>query len=255
MTRKNVCLNVSSAFNFTYLIDMKKTIFILIGTAVSAITTLLLIGDCSNNSSSPTQIPHTIFDRDSSAEQLTLRIVIPKRMSKDSLIEISRQLKEERHWKGDLVCSFYIKVPFKGTPWATTTYSSNFPEYGNSKDKEDNAIDFKQIGISQSLADSLSLLKSDTLSENKQLASFIHDAFQCKSVILETPIANKYLMVDLLMDGSRINHPLEMRTVNGKERLYISDFEENAYITIEQNDGTVTFHAEYGMPFETMPTL
>lgn len=93
-------------------------------------------------SDSKTQtIAYTIFESDSTTRQITFRIQIKDRISKDSLIEIARQLKTERRWQEKLVCFFYI-IPSKIATWASVGYLPHCTNCETDKDIDENSVQY-----------------------------------------------------------------------------------------------------------------
>jgi hypothetical protein len=184
-------------------------------------------GSVDSKVTSPKDIPFTVADKDVSPRQITYRIVIDERADKAALIEIARKLKSETGWKDELVCFFNIKVYSSAGAWASVAYLPRCSECETDKDKDGAPVEFRLIGVTASLADSLQQLRLDTI-ENKQLiASYIDDAFRCKVELYSiNNNPSRLLMAQLFTTGRYLQW--RKLVVKGGENRYYPDDEDDA---------------------------
>ena len=204
------------------------------------------------SSDSPKTIPYKIVEKDSSAQQLTFRMTLEERGEKEQLIEIARQLKNERKWDRKLICFFDIKVPSNSIAWSSCFYLPDCKDCNTDKDKDGNGIEYKLIGLSKSAADSLNALKFDSIPNKTFIGSYIDDLAHCKTELYKlSDNPSKVLMVQLFKDGKTINM-LKIKKADDQER-FIYPTDEGVYITIDNTNKSLTYYNKENKAFQTYP--
>lgn len=190
------------------------------------------------------EIAHT----DSTNQQLTFRIVINDRTNdKAQLIEIARKLKDERDWREKLVCFFDIKVPSHTFAWASCGYLPNCDNCATDKDSEGDPVQYNLIGMTAGTADSLRTLTLDSIPNKIMVASYLEDAWTCKTILYRVDQQpNKLLHAQLFIGGGKIIEWLPMKKVSGEKRYYFPDDDEGNYLVIDETTKAVNFYNDKG---------
>jgi hypothetical protein len=207
--------------------------------------------------SKPRDIPYTVGSKDASARQITYRLVVNERTDKANLIEIARKLKEETGWKDELVCFFNIGVHSSSGAWASCAYLPQCPECATDKDKEGDPIEYRLIGITASLTDSLQQLKLDTIDNKQFLCSYIDDGAQCKTELYT--VANnpsRILKAQVFITGRFLTW-LKLKEVGGEKRYYFEDADEDAtdFMQIDYNAKAIHFRTEGNKTWQSYSIL
>lgn len=234
---------------------MKKKILKWVGIGVVAFVALGIIavatdnGEANATSEEQTEegavkeLAYRIAKEEPSSRQLTYRIEIDERASKARLIELTRKLKEKTGWKDELVCFFYIKSFSESGAWAATSYLPRCEECGTDKDADGNPIQYRMMGVSASLADSLQQLSYDSIPDKQLLASFIEDISKCRTVLYKVnDQPSKLLFVQVYTTGNLVKW-LTQKKVGGENRYYFEDDEpaEANYLVIDEAAQTVRY--------------
>lgn len=175
-----------------------------------------------------------IDSKDSTGVQITLRIIVPERYGKDTLIEITRQLKEEFEWKENFLCFFDIGTRTNGQAWASCAYLQNCDKCENDVDKENNPIEFTQIGLTREKVEPLLKLQFDSIPEKKLVASYIDDATESKFMIFKIS-ESKALQVQLWPSEKIINR-LNIVKDGSVEKYY---YDESSSWYDKERDGNI----------------
>ncbi|GEM_PF-3351152 len=204
--------------------------------------------------SAPPEIVYKVVKEEESGSSLYLRVTLNDRYEKADLIEILRKNKEQYKWDGELVAWFYIKTISESGAWASAAYLPKCDNCATDKDKDDNPVQFKLIGVTKAKADSLRQLSFDSIPNKKLIASYIEDISQCKTEIYEiNGSAKRLLHVRVFAPGEYLLQWLTLKTVNGEDRYYFEDETdgEGNYMVNEPGIKVVHFRNKEGKEWQT----
>lgn len=192
--------------------------------------------------STPAAVPYTIYKTDSSEDQLTFRLIIKDRHSKDSLIETMRELKAERNWQNKLVCYFYMNEFSTSAAWASSGYLDGC-ETCTEKDKDGHLVQFFQIGMGRQLADSLKTLTLDTIPDKVKIGSYLADIERVKTELYTVPgHDSKVLIAQLSNSGGKLLTWYNVKNVGGQKKLVDPADEDGEYLMLNEASNKLEFY-------------
>jgi hypothetical protein len=135
------------------------------------------------------EIKYSIAKKDSNGRYIDMRIVIPYRYDKATLLKIAKRLKDDRHWDRKFSIFFNYRVPVHSGAFASTVYGlKNCSDC--ILDGDGNPVQFRQIEPEQNKVNKILTLDYNK-PEKKVLASYID--FTAKVQIVK--IKDKILQV------------------------------------------------------------
>lgn len=148
---------------------------------------------------------YKIDSKDKTSNQITLNIIIPEHYGKDTLIEITRQLKEEYDWREKFVCFFEVGASSNSAAWASCAYLPNCFNCATDTDNCNNPVKFSQIGLTREKVTPLINLQFDSIPNKVFVAAYIDDIFGYKNMFFKIS-HDQALEVQLKPHGKLINH-------------------------------------------------
>ncbi|MEX2590453.1 MAG: hypothetical protein WD334_09640 [Chitinophagales bacterium] len=181
---------------------------------------------------------YKIEKTDSTSQQITLRILLPNRFSKDTLIDIARIEKEKRKWTSKFVCFFYNQGDnIESTAWASISYLPKCNNCSTDKDKSKNDVVFSLIGLDAKEYNeaevSLDKLSYEISPNEVLVAEFIDELNKAKCQFIEIDNSSA-IKVLLWTNGDISKEYYDIKTVNGQRRYYFSSKNEYYEDDVEQ---------------------
>lgn len=161
---------------------------------------------------------YVIKETDSTEKNITIRINIPGKYSKDTLIDIARLERSKRNWDKKFVVFFYEDNYSNNTSWATVSYLLNCKNC-NEKDRENNNVLFDQKGSGTEEVKTKSIVLPDLKEGEVSLAKYKDEEKGAFCELIERN-NNEVVRIIAFPDGSFSEDYYDKRRIDNKEVFF-----------------------------------
>lgn len=164
----------------------------------------------------PAKKDYQVISTSETEQNVTKVIVLPKVISKDSTIEIAREIRNESKTQKPLTCTFYQAGMTSEIAWAVVSYPIE-PSKENGKDKDGKSVEYTLVVHGFKSIDDLMALKSTGHNPN-DLIKAVPDVFaKVKYEIYRVNgSSNTGLLVTLYPSGRTADTKLKITRVGSK---------------------------------------
>jgi hypothetical protein len=183
-------------------------------------------------------LKYEIVSQSAENEDLYIDLVIDDMYNRDSLIEKARELRDENHSTQKFRCWFYYKKYEKDMMAdAGILYLPNCSDC-TVKDKDGTPLEFTFYHLEKPAADSLRALKPFDTVGYKREVTFLELGAPARTSVYSGS-GKKALVVTQYEDGTHSTFPYIKKTVDGQERFYDPEQEDEWYV-IDRANGWIT---------------
>ena len=120
------------------------------------------------------------------------------------------------------------------------------------KDLDGKSIQYRLIGLTKSFADSLKVLKLDSIENKREIVNFIDETWRCKTIFYATDSdTSKLVVAQLFNDGGKIVKEYPGKIIGGQKRFYNPDSDKD-YVVLNAKTNRLEYVGESGKVWQSV---